>query len=266
MSAVGEIEARVTDERGAPLDSVAVTAKDAHGRINNSRALGGGRWLVGELPPGEYHVYAGQSAPPDAPIVQVSSGSHSVVDLVAARSNMEIQGRVVDERGTPIPDVSVRLKTLGEGIPDQGTVAVTDGDGKFRVGGLANHVYALRFWHPVAGTKELFGVAAGSNIDVVMSSPGSVAGIVRQPNGSPVTDFYLEFLGPGRGEMRTVHAPDGAWSVGDLSSGDWTLRIRTPAAAVTRSISVAPGAAVQGIDIELEEGVASPAAPARSGS
>ena len=121
-------------------------------------------------------------------------------------------GRVVDETGTPLPDVSVHATTTQperrerreryEDDPVQGANDAihwvrTDRDGRFTVSGLATgmarvHVRNDDGWAP--HSSDEFAVRAGEDVDLgdlVLRRGAVLAGVVVDADGAPIADAQV---------------------------------------------------------------------------
>ncbi|MGZ6070167.1 MAG: carboxypeptidase regulatory-like domain-containing protein [Myxococcaceae bacterium] len=164
-------------------------------------------------------------------------------------------GRVVDDRGAPVPDavvtlgVSRRPREGGSVLP---APVAADAQGRFRFEAVPAQVG----WAQArAGDllSERVGVEPGQAEVVLTVHPGGVlAGRVVHADGRPATAFALQLVRLRRGEpSRTLSVvdPDGQWEVRGLASGAWELQALAadsgPSERVRVELPASPGARVE---------------------
>lgn len=176
--------------------------------------------------------------------------SHAIdsgVLVVPLERAARIEGRVVDARGRPIAEATVRAFSEGEGpaTPTTGSLGVTAGpvppitasgsgslmfieeatsgrDGTFALGGLRSGTYA------VVATRDDFGPASSEPIrlgvgatrtgmKIVMEPGAELAGRVVDERGRGLEAIPVELRGSDQGLPRmAVTAPDGSFSFGGV--------------------------------------------------
>jgi hypothetical protein len=258
LAALGELKVGVVDEAGKPLEDVPVFAEDAAHRRFTGRALGNGERLIGDLQPGSYSVYAGlpESGSSARQTARVDAGRLATVKLTYSAPNAVIAGKVVDERGAGIPDVSVSLEmhTLVQ-LSEESYIppALTDAAGAFRFSGLNPGGYGLRASHPALGDQSIPEVKTGAAVDVVLAALGSIAGVVKTNGGAPARSFRLLYSSSSGGGGKAFSTDDGAWSLARLRPGKWMLSVQAQAGTAAQLVDLAPGQSLQGVEIVLKE-------------
>jgi hypothetical protein len=223
-----------------------------------------GRYQIAELPAGRFVVSAAKGAyvsedrasklvkPPRE--IRLDRGQRKTdVDFRLLRGGV-IAGRVTDGYGDPVPGLSInalRRMTL-DGRPrllPEGAAVRTDDFGRFRFFGLPSGEYYLstfgegdataglvRTYFPGTsslGEAEALPVRAGEEVGgisfaLASGRPVQITGIVVDSQGYPLTGGHVSaedlanVIGPGSyGEI----GPDGRFKVGDVSPGDYVLRV-----------------------------------------
>ena len=122
----------------------------------------------------------------------------SVVGQVAAPSSTPqtsksgmITGRVVNEKGQPLPNARVSLRAIGSGNPGQSIV--TDQDGRFEISGLERKTYQIAAWATAYAPQprnpfdmQSSNVRVGDSVNLVLIKGGVITGTVTNQTGEPV--------------------------------------------------------------------------------
>jgi hypothetical protein len=149
----------------------------------------------------------------------------------------------------------------------------SDATGVFRVGNLGQGPYKLAIRARDFAPQTLEEIAVNTNVSIVLEGLGGISGFVLDAvTGGPVTPFEVRLKtgpawGEGRGrrwgqrgsgeESRTFNHPQGAFSVGDLSPGDYVLAVtRVDYVGAEVRVTVEDGAVTEGVQVVLVEGVA----------
>jgi hypothetical protein len=144
--------------RDADAAAVAVQALGVTGPLRGSRV--GNRFVFARVPLGRYHVYLEQAPHVSEAVELTSDGQVGQVRLLVP-AVAEISGRVVDQKGLPVPDSWVRA-TSPRAVADAPLLpALTGSEGEFVIRGRLAGLYALRV-ESTHGQAELANVGAGA--------------------------------------------------------------------------------------------------------
>ncbi|NIM00534.1 MAG: hypothetical protein GTN89_06600 [Acidobacteria bacterium] len=171
-----------------------------------------------------------------------------------------LQGRVVTPDGRPAIGASVGKVSSGRGFgPRMGGDVPVDGDGYYRLEGLAPGALSIEAEHPdyprVAKDVEL---RAGINaINLAFEGGQEVSGRVVDTSGKPIPAATVRAVQTGQfwGSAETMTEPDGGFTLPGVQDGDYTLQASAEgyASARDRKISVA-GQPVVGLEVVLDAG------------
>lgn len=107
-----------------------------------------------------------------------------------------ITGRVVNEKGQPLPNARVSLRAFGSMNPGQSIM--TDQEGRFEVTGLERVTYQIAAWlSPYAPQPrnpfdmQSSNVRVGDSITLVLIKGGVITGTVTNQNGEPVVGVHV---------------------------------------------------------------------------
>jgi protocatechuate 3,4-dioxygenase beta subunit len=147
-----------------------------------------------------------------------------------------IAGTVVDEKGTPLPEVAVNvfpdimkgasMDSIAIGAMSSAT---TDGAGAFTVHGLPDGPYKI--WATRSSTSGRdwgqHGVAAKTgdkNVRITLAAPGGLKGkiVIASTGAAP----KLAMVRPGSEAATPAH--DGAFEIKDVAAGKWDVRFYSP--------------------------------------
>ena len=298
MDVGGTLSGTVT-HGGAPVSGICVVADGRVGQPLDGVAavVGGdvqvtgpdGTWRATGLNAGNYTVhfhdcrpqrelidewYRRSTNPQNATRVAVALGAEtSGIDADLVRGGA-IEGRVTDQDGSPVAGLCVAATWFS---------TRTDGDGRYRIGGLPSGLYEVRFascgsdttyraeyWDDDPFTPTSIQVAVPetvTGIDAVLDWTTTLRGTVRGPDGRGLGRACVAAHDDDGEIVFTRTAPDGTWS---LVAGSGTFRVqvadcearvyptrwyedaRTEDAATP--IDVPRGGIVDGIDVRLPEG------------
>ena len=103
-----------------------------------------------------------------------------------------ITGRVVNERGEPLPNARVSVRAVG--TARSSAAAITDRDGSFRVDGMEPVPYQINVWMPAyisqpseTGEPREKQYHVGDSVSFVLIKGGVITGTVTNVAGSPVS-------------------------------------------------------------------------------
>ncbi|MGN6220018.1 MAG: carboxypeptidase regulatory-like domain-containing protein [Microbacterium sp.] len=267
LSVGSTISGAVTDELGAPVPGVSVTAtpvgswasagyarSDANG-VYRLVGLAEGSYTIEFRPTPDSGPVAGEwyddaaSRTAATPVTVTGGGAASGIDAVLAPAG-SIAGVVTDTAGTPAPYtyVGVYRATAG-GFPEWVTSMSTDGTGAYRVDGLAVGEYKVQFstmgdllgeWYDDAsdaGSATVVPVTGGSTTTVngELAIGAVLTGIVTDDAGAPVSDVTVMArpVGGSGGGYGAMTGADGTYRLPGLPSGDYRVEFDTSATAAS---------------------------------
>lgn len=202
------------------------------GRNEYARVDGQGRVELVAIRPGTYDVtvrcdgYLEQDHYP--PVVV---GDADVAGLVwTVSSGGSIRGTVRTADGTPVADVEVGAQTVGGAARGQRSWGgdLTRDDGTFLLTGLVAGDYELRIWSdglraPEPPPRAKVERGKETRADVVLPASGEIAGIVVEPDGTPVAGAEVNVVSRGRaffGGSRARAGEDGRFVVRGVEPGE----------------------------------------------
>ncbi len=278
------IEIAVRDRSGNPLDGLRVFAKPAASPAGGPSApeapqgpparFGGarpssGHYRIGPLTAGRYEVQIEDGVNPAIPAgTYVLSNGESAEARIELDRDGHVQGQVLDDRGVPVANASVRAMAEPEG--SAGTHAhagptwsempgrvLTDVEGRFVIDRLssAGASYELRAEAPGHALGVVRGVKPGDgDASIALPPAGSLAGEVDDRCGnSPVR---IMAVNTDSGETRTLPIPPSTRSflLDGLSPGRLRLEAvcadNSAAASITTELSA--GQKVTGLRLAFE--------------
>lgn len=171
LSKYGQISGRVTNEFGEPIAGAEITAyntfKNAAGNVGWSGfqfvlADQNGYYRFDRQLPHAYRLVANyRSDGPyysefynhvatfeEATDVEVALDEVVNIDFVL-RAKQQVSGKVTDEAGNPLANITVTVMQQKEGGWSSVTQAVTESNGRYALDGLAPGTYAFRFTSPL---------------------------------------------------------------------------------------------------------------------
>jgi protocatechuate 3,4-dioxygenase beta subunit len=226
-------------------------------RENGTPVTGGLVWLGTDpacytqiRPDGSFEIAL--PAVPPAPLIAEAPGfAQEKLDPVStqdslivrlARAPGEVRGRVVDRKGAPIPFAVVKVASAGRRV-------ATGADGNFSLDGLpvsaeiqveisapgfAPSASRLR----IPKTKPV--VDAGS---IVLNHLRLVRGLVKDRPGRPLNAFIMVDA-PSGDHLERPLGPEGAFELGPLAPGTWSMSVQQEGRAVkSLELEVPPGEA-----------------------
>jgi hypothetical protein len=175
-------------------------------------------------------------------VTKVAGGTSGlVVRLPAGR---RITGRVVDEAGAPVPDVTLRARRSGS----RGARVNTDEKGGFVFQNLEAGTWSIRY-EPQQGDldpylpQEVKGIEAGAQGVVLTLRRGlELSGVVLGPSGGPAPGATVVLTG--KGDRRsTMSDGSGRFAFGGLAEKTWTVTATASTGAAGRVDDVGSGEA-----------------------
>ena len=251
------LDGRLTDAQGQPIAGAAVTLQEPP----SPRALtdDDGFFHLDGLAPGRREAVA--LRPGGRPLaraaVDLREGANRL-DLTAP-PGLPISGRVVDERGAPVP--AARLFLEGED-PEDRWLAVGAADGTFLLPGIREGDYRLSVLaagftqpeplhlrmagEPVRGLTLRVGRSGSITGRLLGLAPQDLNGLVILARGSPA---------PRDSQRLGLAGPDGRYLVADVPPGHWEVTVRTETGRqALGSVDVQP-AAPAALDLHLTTGL-----------
>jgi len=229
---------------------------DAAGAYTCTGVDDGPKELFADLPSGEW----GRG------VVTVTQGAPAQLDIPITFDGA-ICGRLVDERGAPVPDLVVQVAERTTGDYGRDTSAT---DGSFCARKLTGGSYDLtiraagRLVTPHLPLAPItLGPSETANVTIAVDAPHlTIAGTVRDPEGAPVVDAIVRLAAAdvvGTPEYLTLGAAslvltdeDGRFTFTGLPAGDYLVNAtardgsavtRSPVAAGTRDLAITLAAA-----------------------
>lgn len=255
------LRGQVVDRHQAPVPGARVEARSGgNGGLVGLRVAAftddSGRFTLNGLPLGRMRVDArGEQASALAQEVDLSSGAGEVTLVLDAEGTLS--GTVVSPDGAPVagaqvvavPDDPALLAGLAESRVGRYAAEVSDGAGRFTLGGLRDGAYRVRatversvqqagFWL----TPGVLARTGETGVQVPLHTPGTVTGRVELEGGGAPDDFSvgLTLQAP-----VAFHKTDGAFTLTDVPAGRQVL-----------SVSASGWAPKNVEDVEIEEGKA----------
>lgn len=230
---------RVTGLRGEPVAHATVYrlyfSEQDPGRFTGSSSTslassdGEGRFLARGLDPGPLAllVEAPGYRPRQLRIEIPDEGDPDPLEI-ALETGAEVEGRVL-AAGQPLAGVFVSAYPTSSAGPQSRALAATDGDGRYRLAGLAagRHRIELVDTEGRQAAEELEVRPGRQELDLHLPG-GGLAGRVVDAAGAPVAGADLWANGPQNRHARS--APDGAFAFPSLPPGPYRLAARHPEA------------------------------------
>ncbi|MBX3177978.1 MAG: carboxypeptidase regulatory-like domain-containing protein [Candidatus Hydrogenedentes bacterium] len=178
-------------------------------------------------------------------------------------SEWAIEGRVLDEKGVPLPGASISAMPLGRSLLET-THAESDARGFYRVGVIDEGRYRVTAELIPKSSETHDEVLAGSTgVDFVLGLRGAVEGrVLDSRTREPVTSFQIGFLRgripdpnpPGGFQFRGQGDLEGRFRLENVEAGDVSLFVRASgfvnAAVIVNDVP--PGDTVRGVEVYLE--------------
>jgi hypothetical protein len=247
------LDGRLADAAGRPIAGASVTLQEPP----SPRALtdGDGRFHLDSLAPGRREAVA--LTPGGRPLaraaVDLREGSNRL-DLTAP-PGLSISGRVVDERGAPVP--AARLFLEGED-PEDRWLAVGAGDGTFLLPNIREGEYRLSVLAAGFAQAEPQPVRiAGEPVHGLTLRVGRGGSITGRLLGlAPQELSGLVILAQAAGARRLgLAGPDGRYLVADVPPGHWEVTVRTATGRqALGSVDIKP-AGQAALDLRLTSGL-----------
>jgi hypothetical protein len=175
----GEIRVSVVGPSNQSIAEAKVGLRRGDVELRTGETNASGTFEFAGLDPGEYvvHVVAARFRAKDsAKLTLVDRGR--VEERVQLEEGRTIAGRVRDEAGAPLGEVSVGSSDVS------GAIAVTDAEGRYELAGLGEGRVNLFATKDGYAPRQLRGIATGGrNIDLTLERPASVEGVIVRKGG-----------------------------------------------------------------------------------
>ncbi len=247
------IAGTVVDDKGAPLPAMHVryiqpngdlcrTITDEAGRYRCASMTGGAVYVasVFEGPNSQRALQAAPGAP--YPAIELAGGASEIegVTIKVVHHRATIHGRVVDGSGAPVVDARVRAN----GQPQfsswlQLPMAITDSDGAFAIGELADDAYALEARTPDGGTGGVLAARPGGPpVTITLVQPGSIVGALTGYPAPPV--IYAMSVAVGSSQVSGMVTGD-RYRIAGLAPGRYLVDAQTTFEGAARVVEVRAG-------------------------
>jgi hypothetical protein len=265
LQAGASVSGQVRFDDGRPVAGATVRAMQIAGRVDHLETEGGadGRYVLRGLEAGFVELEAsaphtlgrGGSEPVE---LRIGAGEARRIDLTLPTAR-PLRGRVLLPDGRPA--AGARVTAGGRGARPDSPAATTEGDGRFVIDDPEPATsYDVRAELPGYADAHAPHVLARQEVVLRLSPEASLAGVVVDPSGKPVTDFELWARPRSTGGdpvHASVHDPQGAFAVQALPPDQYDLRAFTPARHMGRlAVTVAAGEHRRNLRIVLEAGIA----------
>jgi protocatechuate 3,4-dioxygenase beta subunit len=253
--------------RATPAVAPSVASNEgpsALARSFNAVALGNGRFRVGPLTPGRFHLRVSDgvnpdpSGQPDGQLVELRTGV--VETTITLQRGASIRGRVVDASNQPMPNVWVSadcrpreqsspldaiLRHPPPGFVAAGRRVVSDPEGHFTLGGLALGVpCALRAEEPFGAIGLKTDARVGDdNVTIALPALGTIGGTAATTSGEPIERFTISVTESRTGGSRSeaISAPGGRWRLENVLPGSLQITADGAGALSSLQTDLAPG-------------------------
>ena len=227
-----EVTGRVRDERGSPIAGARIVVRAQGGRDHPMGDLAAGTlsaedgsFTIGPIDPQVSYFVTAEL--PGHSFLNVSDWRPSLTpggqlaDLVLAKADGSLSGRVLDEQGRPLVGVTVRAQS-----PSTRSVGVSGADGRYRIERLvADDIVSLMAVSTDYGPLEVQDVIVSAQaVDIRFPGPAThvISGRVLGPDGRVHQGALVTIRGEGVGQ---VEMPDalGRFSFTRLLHGKYSV-------------------------------------------
>lgn len=257
---------KLVDSNGKPISGASIVLE---GMDMNSYASRGakttarGRFGIPHKVPGRYRVaektqigtrnYVGEV------VLAAGEVKQDLEFAYTSQSSFAIKGRVLDESGKPMADVSV---IVWSGDAQQGGYITTSSEGDFNCTVPRPGLYTIQLEKGEYNTTFLEDVEGDSEgLEVTMMPAARVSGRVVASNGTPVSTFEIEWRNEEANDVPGVRTsastvvvdPEGDFTLLGLATG--TITLEASAEGVGRSsvtLELASGELRKDVELRLE--------------
>ncbi len=270
----------VKNVRGQPLPGISVKAHlgaFSLGVSSTSTTRDDGSFEIGQLHPGSWQLRtASPSHLPATVALQVGPEEQVEGVVLELREGSSVAGRVVDDRGLPVPDFKVgirRSENFGGLSIERFTLEEatrTDEHGMFVVAGIEQPVATIRAFGNGYTSALQADVPVGT-VDLLLrvSRLGSVSGTLQDMSGLPIAGSTVSVERvdgdrPGLGGMFRAAgeaietAADGSWRIESVEPGDVVVRAEGPEHLPAESLPlvVQAGRTTEAVKVVADRGAA----------
>jgi protocatechuate 3,4-dioxygenase beta subunit len=232
-----------------------------------------GSFAVAGLDDGEYSVSVTREgyAPKTVASLAVKGPEETRWPPIALAPGAAVAGQVKNAQGQPVPGAQVLV--IGESV-GRARDSVTDGDGRFRITGLAGErALILSVSADGFASAQRSVTPPAEDVAVVLKSTGTVRGRVEDASThNPVTDFTISRQAGGGGfgggfqiqvrngqisnGTRSFQSTDGAFELPDVPPGKWTIQAAASGyrPANVSAVEVGEGEVREGVVLSLKAG------------
>ncbi|QSQ14118.1 carboxypeptidase-like regulatory domain-containing protein [Myxococcus landrumensis] len=268
MHAAARIDGVVVDTRGAPIEDASISLTKDGSMLASLETNSQGRFTLETLHPGRYALQVMLSSGGYRASLPVEIlGTERQEVTIRMEAGLSLSGRVVDEKGSPMPRVYVwgrcvepaaeKAEPEESSLPQPESRAHTDEQGRFTLLHLpqgpcrltaAAVGYVLRSApHDEQGESEVLAKAGDTDVTLVMRYQGGIRGRLVREDRSPIIAFKLN--------DREWRDPRGDFHLAVRTPGLTTLSLEVPGLTrVVRDIQVHPGQDVDLGEVVLEMG------------
>jgi len=221
-----------------------------------------GRFVFEEQEPGKASLTGVASGYQEAELADLVIPKGEDLDDVTIKldDGAILQGRVVTPDGRPAIGASIGKVSAGRSMgPRMGRDAPVDGDGYYRLEGLAPGELSIEAKHPdyprIAKDVDLNpGINA---VNLAFTGGQEVSGRVVDTAGKPVPAAGVQAMQAGQywGNTETQTEADGSFTLRGVQDGDYTLRANAEGYASSNDQKIAvAGKPVVGLEVVLDSG------------
>lgn len=240
LSPLGRISGRVLDTESRPVSGAVIQVTEERmetvggmpvfgtGRQLETRSRTDGSFLLEGVEAGPVELTAsGAQWQESAVRLRLATGQDLEGVELTLREAAVLEGRVFGQDGTPVIGAEIgphRPVQPGE-VRIQAPLALSDADGRYRIGGLAPGHLSLSASHGVFGqTVQELDLQPGENaLDFRLQGGQAVSGRVLDPSGSPASGARV-WMRAGTGAVPEVLSEaDGAFRFEGISPGSYWL-------------------------------------------
>jgi protocatechuate 3,4-dioxygenase beta subunit len=233
-----------------------------------------GTFELTDVPAGKWKVSASASGyrPAELSGIEVGEGETKEGVVLSLKKGGSVSGRVLDPRGTGVPNASVSWSEGSGGgqfpgaaalarLTGGGTAVSTDADGRYRLDGLPNGKVTVAAEHPdyLQVSREVE-VDDDATADLTLTAGGTIAGsVVGKDRRSAIAgaQVTLDEQGGGRFGMEDTARADGsgAFLFEHLKAGRYRVAAKSNAGSTSpKDVVLAESQRIDGVLLEVEGG------------